>query len=162
MRPNGWSKICCAIDFSDGARAALDQAIALARHNDAELVLLHIFQPPVTTLMAEPMFSSPNVMVELERDLAAELERWRTRAQDAGVARASSEVVIAGSIHHGITDFASQHGCDAIVIGTHGRGGLSRLLLGSVAEHVVRHAGVPVVVVRPQAAAAAAASPQGT
>jgi len=67
----------------------------------------------------------------------------RLVADDVTVTRATAE----GSPSREIVEYANQHGCDLIVMGTHGRGGIDRLLLGSVAERVVRSAHVPVVTV---------------
>src|SRR2546423_1484351 len=85
---------------------------------------------------------------EINRFLAEELADWCERARAAGVA--ADRRTAFGATHTEICDAAEAIGADLIVIGTHGRGGLSHALLGSVAEKVVRKAPCPVLTVRPQ------------
>ena len=146
-----WQKIVCAVDFSECARVALDSAITLACQNGAQLALVHVLKPPAGGAMAEPIFPPADLLTQLESDLGKELERWRQSALDAGVERVTGDVIVAYDIHHAVLDYAKKQKADAVVIGTHGRTGFKRLALGSVAEHVVRHTHVPVVVVPPRA-----------
>ncbi|MCC6996603.1 MAG: universal stress protein [Deltaproteobacteria bacterium] len=146
-----WQKIVCAVDFSDCARVALANAITLACQNGAQLALVHVLKPPVGAAMAEPIFPPADLLTQLETDLGKELERWRQSALDAGVERVTGDVIVAYDIHHALLDYAKKNNADAVVIGTHGRTGFKRLVLGSVAEHVVRHTHIPVVVVPPRA-----------
>ena len=146
-----WQKIVCAVDFSDCARVALANAITLACQNGAQLALVHVLKPPVGAAMAEPIFPPADLLTQLETDLGKELERWRQSALDAGVERVTGDVIVAYDIHHALLDYARKNKADAVVIGTHGRTGFKRLVLGSVAEHVVRHTHIPVVVVPPRA-----------
>jgi nucleotide-binding universal stress UspA family protein len=152
-------RILVPYDFSEHASRALVLAGELAREHRGRLVVLHVIAPyhPVTGLPEEGMAMIP------ERDLVAG-ERRRLEALVARVlddrprVRADCRVVI-GDPFHRITD-AARH-VDTIVMATAGRTGLAHLLIGSVAEKVVRHAPVPVLTVRPDGARAKGRSGRG-
>ena len=137
-----WSKICCPVDFSETSRAALDEAVDLAAHFGAELALLHVFE------VAPTMVSPPEVFERTVRELERKLELWRAEAERRGASRVRSTVAN-GVPAAEIVRFAREGGHDLVVMGTHGRRGLRHLVLGSVAERVVREAHCPVLVVRP-------------
>ena len=157
--------VLVATDLSPIADAALERAIAFAARDSAKLTVAYV----------EPDYAATPAMSEME---SAAILEWATaagdgksaveeevaerarRGRDLGIE--ATAILRQGHPDDTIPEIATEIGADLVVIGTHGRTGIKRFLLGSVAEHVVRHAGVPVVVVRPQAAAAAAASPQGT
>lgn len=145
-----WRKICCAVDFSDPSRFAMEEAADLAKRCCAELTLVHVYEPPPPVSMdalaaGESTLFWEALAVDLERSLAA----WRAEAaRRAGVPVAS--VLLVGRAAPEILAWAREHGTDLLVVGTHGRLGLKRLVLGSVAEHVVRQAPCPVFVIRPK------------
>jgi nucleotide-binding universal stress UspA family protein len=133
-------------DFSDCSGAAVRYGLELARKFDATLHLLHVVQDPMTMPWAAEGFAVP--MLEA-------LEQWQKEAEerlkamvppaDRGRVRVASTVA---SAYPEILRFAAEHDIDLIVMGTHGRGGVSHLLLGSIAEKVVRRAPCPVLTVR--------------
>lgn len=134
--------VLVATDFDEGATMALDAAIAVARAFGAKLTLLHVVAPAPYALYAEGL-SWP----------IEELDTQAQRVMDValGKARAAYEQVH-GAIRHGvawesIVEAARVEQADLIVLGTHGRRGLQRALLGSVAEKVVRSSPVPVLTV---------------
>ncbi|ABS27289.1 universal stress protein [Anaeromyxobacter sp. Fw109-5] len=141
-----WTRILCAVDFSEGARQALADAADLARRHGAELTLLHVWEAPhAVATMAVVAWPVPTG-AEAE-ELAAELERWKQEAERL----AGTRVRIAfghGAPGAAIVRMAEAGRFDVVVVGTR-RHGLARALLGSVAEHVVRHAPCPVLVARP-------------
>ena len=132
-------KILVPVDFSEGSKKALAYAVCFARQFDAELALLHVVQP--YPLMPE----MPQVDIETVEDARKELKLLRLTLGDA--AKATS-LVRTGTPHNEIARVAQELGADLIIIGTHGHTGLTRVLLGSTAERVVRHAACPVLVVR--------------
>jgi universal stress protein A len=141
-----WKRICCAVDLSEVTEIVVQQAAALAGWIGAELVLLHVVTPPPPS--AVDMLPSDEDGRELEGSARSELEFWREEA------RRSLRRPVAAFESHGppakeILRFAEEHGVEAIVLGTHGRRGFERLVLGSVAEQVMRQARCPVVVVHP-------------
>lgn len=144
-----WKKICCAVDFSECSHAALDEAATLAGREGAALVLLHVYPPPRPPGPEAPLAWSPS---DLEAETLGELEgpmaRLRADAEAiAGAGRVETRL-LAGKPADEIARFARDGGCDLVVIGTHGRTGVRRLVLGSVAEQVVRAAPVSVLVSR--------------
>jgi nucleotide-binding universal stress UspA family protein len=134
-------KILCPVDFSDGSERALEMAARLAVEHGAELVVTHAwFLPPMTVeyALAPAMFDS------VERDAAHGLDEAVQRARGYG-ARNATPLLLEGLPWQRIAE--ASEGCDLVVMGTHGRTGLSRVLIGSVAEKVVRHAHASVLVV---------------
>jgi universal stress protein A len=140
MRP----KIVVPFDFSDTAEAAVAWAVDLQKTAGAEPIrIVHAINArPVGTAEVSLDMLLPN-----ENELAS-MERKMVALAEAGGGRATAEVRIrlsnTGDI---IVDAAREAGAELIVMGTHGRTGVRRLVLGSVAEHVLRHAGCPVVAV---------------
>ncbi len=143
MRP--WRKICCPIDFSDSSRTALQQAAYLASIFDGAVTVVHVYDPPLEAGEAASPFVDvfDKVRVELEQ----KLHDWSSEVKQSAHGAINS-VVLLGSPPVEILRFAREGGFDAIVMGTHGRAGLKHLVLGSVAEQVVRQAHCPVVVMR--------------
>ena len=136
-------------DFSKASAAAFTSAVELAKTNGAELVLLHVLAPPLT-LMAGEGYVSPKVYEDLEQSARAyaskELARRVAKAKKAGVH--AKAALRDGVAHEQIVRAARSPRADMIVIGTHGRTGLAKLFLGSVAGRVVSTAKCPVMTVR--------------
>jgi nucleotide-binding universal stress UspA family protein len=131
-------------DGSEASMAAADHAIGLAAENRAALRFLYVVD--VSSLAADDF---GGVLLEnLERYGRTALEDLTERAEAAGVDAVTA--VETGVPHREILADAEESGADLIVMGTHGRTGLDRFLLGSVSERVVRTAGVPVLVVPPE------------
>jgi nucleotide-binding universal stress UspA family protein len=142
-------RILMPTDFSDCANAALTHAVALARQFGAELHLLHVTvlhqDDPNRPGQAFPGFDE--LQRRLEEAASSRLKRLVEEHANRGltVFEAQSRGIAAAPAIH---DYASDEGIDLIVLGTHGRRGLRRFLLGSVAEEVVRSAPCPVLTVR--------------
>ena len=136
-------------DFSKASSAAFTKAVELAKANQADLVLLHVLAPPLP-LMAGDGYVSPQVYEDLDKSARAyastELASLVARAKKAGV-RAKA-VLRDGIAHEQIVRASRSPLADMIVIGTHGRTGLAKLFLGSVAGRVVSTAKCPVMTVR--------------
>ena len=133
-------------DFSDCSEEALRYGLELARRFDAQLHLLHVVQDPVAQPWAAEGFSVPLFEV---------VEQWQKQAEErlkASVPAADRGRVTIASVvatpYAEILDYAASHAVDLIVMGTHGRGGVTHMLLGSIAERVVRRAPCPVLTVR--------------
>jgi universal stress protein A len=150
-----WRRICCAVDFSDPSRFAMEEAADLARRFQAQLTIVHVAEPPPIVpidviVPAERSFET--VSVDVARSVAA----WRSEAA-ARAATAVRSAIRIGAPAEEILRFAREEAMDLVVLGTHGRTGLKHLVLGSVAERVVRQAPCPVLVVRTKEASEAAA-----
>jgi nucleotide-binding universal stress UspA family protein len=134
--------VVLATDGSAGADVAADHAIALAAGETATLHVLH-----AVDVSAVPLDDhSAALLTALEETGREAVETVARRARDAGVTDVV-EAVERGPAHRRIVDYAGDHDADLVVVGTRGRTGLSRMLLGSVAERVVRTADRPVLVV---------------
>ena len=143
-----FGRIVHATDFSRASRPALATAIALARQNRTPLVIAHALAPLVVPFGEG--FVSPGTYDAIDRGARdharKQLAALVRRAKKAG-ARATA-LLLDGAPHEQVPRAARRSRADLIVIGTHGRTGLSKVLLGSVAERVIRFASCPVLTVR--------------
>jgi nucleotide-binding universal stress UspA family protein len=144
-------RILVGIDFSAASQRALDVAIELAKRSGASLLLLHVYQVPGFAFPETVVPAPPDLLDRMVDDNRRALEAWADRARAAGVDAAADQV--AGAAATEIVERA-RRGFDLVVVGTHGRTGLRHVLLGSVAERVVRHCDVPVLSVRTRGGAA--------
>ena len=141
------NRILVPVDGSDPAAGAAEYVAE--NFPSATVVLLHVINPAETGYSAE--VSMPTVSEEWyeerRNDAGDLLDDLETSAHEAGVDDIE-RVIEVGRPIQAIVDYAEEHDIDQIVMGSHGRSGMSRILLGSVAETVVRRATVPVTVVR--------------
>lgn len=143
-------RILVATDFSLDSDAAVSYALALAKTVHASVDLLHVVDNPLAAgVWSSEIYSAEiaGLQVNLVRDAEQNLKRAIQSIDRPGVK-------ITGEVRTGrpaatIVEFARERGVDLIVVGSHGRTGVSRLMMGSVAEHVVRTAPCAVLVVRP-------------
>lgn len=141
-------RILVPVDFTPESQVPVAYAVALAQRVDATIVLVHVavFDPGWTEVL--PPDASPATLEEArERRLGTAAERLRQHGAALGGVPHES-LVVEGDAVEAIVSLAREQACDLIVVGSHGRRGLKRALLGSVAERVVRHAPVPVLVAR--------------
>jgi len=147
MADTVFRRVLVPIDFSPQSEAAWGLARRLARAVGAEVVLLHAF-------VESPLYSESAFAAERVREVYAsgrkwvedQLARWQANAQQEGLT--VKTLLRAGVAHEEIVAAARDEGADLIVIGTHGYGGVDRLLLGSVTDRVLRLAPCPVLGVR--------------
>ena len=134
-------RVLCALDLGPGSGPCLELARKIAG-NETGVLLFHAIPMPIEAL-GQPVFVEPPAGAE--HDAREALARLAAEAslQDYEIA------VGTGDPAHEIVHAARQYGCDLIVVATHGRGGLGRLMLGSVAERVIRESTVPVLTIRP-------------
>ena len=131
-------------DGSEPARAALEHAITA--FPDATVTLLHVIDPALTMYRGEMSYDYQR-LIKLETERAETfLDAAQEFADEHGVS-VTTEILL-GTPARSIVTFATENDVDQIVLGSHGRSGVSRVLLGSVAEKVVRRSPVPVTVVR--------------
>lgn len=141
--------ILVPIDFSQGAEAALDYAVELAGKLDARVHVLNVIGIPALGVPELGVALTSTVIEQLITDNQAGLEKLAAPRRASG--RIGEVLLKTGDARDVINHTCKELGADLIVMGTHGRRGLSRALLGSVAESVVRTAPVPVLTVRSQA-----------
>jgi nucleotide-binding universal stress UspA family protein len=134
-------------DFSVPSEEAWALARRLARAVGAEVVLAHVLvPPPIYGEQPEVVGAEFKVFDDARAWVEKELERWATDARASGLAVRTA--LRTGTAHEEIVDLATAERADLVVLGTHGRTGLTRALMGSVAERVIRLAPCPVLSVR--------------
>jgi nucleotide-binding universal stress UspA family protein len=134
-------KIVLPTDFSHAGDAALGYATVLARESGARLLIVHVSEPPLAYGAGEFYYGLPEPDEEAQRRMLTEV-----RPTDGKVVH--EHRLLRGEPATAIADFAQREEADLIVMGTHGRTGLRRLVMGSVAEAVVRKAHCPVLTLR--------------
>ena len=138
-------RILVPVDFSAGSELALREALAIARPIRAQLTLLSVVSPPTFGDGAGGL-DYARFVAEMGEDAGRELTKLAARVVRKAVP--VKTLVRIGSPGREIADVAEERDAGLIVISTHGRTGLRHVFLGSVAEHVVRHAACPVLVIR--------------
>jgi universal stress protein A len=137
--------ILVPVDFSKGSDRAVAQAEMLASALGADLELFHAYQLPVLALPDSSVTVSPTYVADLTERAQRELDRYRIDVESRGVA--AHVKLLEGNPADSIIERAEALHALMIVLGTHGRSGFRRFLLGSTAERVVRTATVPVLTV---------------
>ena len=144
------SSILLPTDFSECANYALSYATSLARKFGARLICVHVVEPVVPTVgytgITEPLPIS-DISEQLEDSATRELPKIAECEECSGLD--VEEVIAHGDASAEIVRVAKERQVDLIVLSSHGRTGLGRILFGSTAEAVVRHASCPVLVVKP-------------
>lgn len=139
-------KILLALDFSNHSEAALQAVLSRSRPQDNEVRVLHVLQPIGFSAAPQMAAGYTPEMEEEGSEAKVLVERIAGQLRDAGF-RAEA-VLTKGDTREVIVNAAAEWPADLIVIGSHGKGGLRRLLLGSVAEFVARHAPCSVLIAR--------------
>jgi universal stress protein A len=146
-----WKTMLVPTDFSTGSRAALGLAADLAKVHGAKLLILHVAEL-LPGLTADTMVHGEGggATVRLEDFHRAQTLAWMEQDRDLAHAREVPVelVFVLGSVVPAVLAEADRRGADVIVMGTHGRTGLAHLVMGSVAERVLRQSRVPVLTVR--------------
>jgi nucleotide-binding universal stress UspA family protein len=142
-------KILVATDFSEPSEAALAYGRELARTFNASLTVLHIVENVAARGYGADgfVFVDPNWQREIEAAARKQLEALVSE-EDRQILGAETTIRASNATALAIVDFAKETNADLIVMGTHGRGAVAQLLMGSVAERVVRMAPCPVLTVR--------------
>ena len=143
------SKILCPTDFSEHSEYALKYALEIAILTKAELQLLHVVEPieyPQPTQLFEPMIDEVKFTMQMQ-------EVFQERLDDLVSSLKNDYPEVSGKLVTGnafleIIKAARDGGIELIIMGTHGRSGLAHVLIGSVAEKVVREASCPVLTVK--------------
>jgi nucleotide-binding universal stress UspA family protein len=146
-----YSRLLVGLDFSDTSLAALDHGAALARATGADLEVLHVHEAPIVPPMAPAHpGGAPSVTIEAYAAgdvLHASQDELGRTLQARELEDLAVPMVRVGDPALTIAETALEEQRDLVIVGTHGRSGLSRVVLGSVAEKVVRHSPCPVLVI---------------
>jgi len=147
-----YRRILVPVDFSEHGQRAMDHAVALARAVGAEVVLFHAFERPTPPKVPATDAKLRAYLAEAVAEARARLEHLAA-AQEGVTVRA---LTVEGRPADEILAALRDEDCDLVCMGSHGRGALREVLMGSVTERVLHHAPCPVLVVRPPARGAAA------
>jgi universal stress protein A len=139
-------RILVPLDFSTSSRRALDYAAGVARQFDASLHLVHVCEVP--TMMTGSMDAYAIAYTDWSQRLGEEAERELVKIVASVKARKVTTEVLFGNAARAIVEAAETNAADLIVMGTHGHGAVMHLMMGNVAERVVRTAPCPVMTVR--------------
>ena len=149
MKP--FKKILAAIDFSENSECACDYALTLATQFNAELTIIHVINEPVDLRgFYVPHISFEQLEKEIEESAVKMMETFCS--SKLGTFSNYKTSIVTGIPYDEIIAAAARIDASLIVLGTHGRTGLDRILFGSTAERVVRSASCPVLTVRLPAA----------
>ncbi|MFC7200668.1 universal stress protein [Halospeciosus flavus] len=141
-----FDEILIPTDGSEGVQPAVEMALNLAEKHDATLHVLFIVDQPVSVSGAGEGFSGLDSLLEaLEEEGHEVTGEIAKQAEERDIE--TTAAVRRGNPHDDILNYAEEQGLDLIVIGTHGRTGVKRALLGSVTEDIVRHSEIPVLTV---------------
>lgn len=136
-----YDNILIPTDGSEVAETAAQKAVSLAERFDAELHAIYVVEPERLSYIVD------DARGELTRRGTEAVERIEAQADEAGISTTTAIIDEDKEVHRAILDYASDQEIDLIVMGTHGRGGIGRMVLGSVAEQTLRESPVPVMTV---------------
>ena len=143
------SKILVCVDGSKESIAAVHYSITLAKQYDAQLIALSVMDFPV---ISDGSFWTTETIKEWREETRSEALKWLSSiledAKKYGIKLNTKLLESSGPVEHDIVDYAEKENVDLIIIGTKGRSGFKKLLIGSVALGVVTYAHCPVIVVR--------------
>lgn len=135
-------------DFSPASSAAFDKAVELAKREGAELVIAHVYEPPADlghSGLADDLIAA-DLEDKIRRDVERQLDQVVQKARAAGVPNVRG-VVLAGHASERLSDLAVRTGAEMLILGTHGRTGLRKILTGSVASKAIVTSPCPVLTV---------------
>ncbi|MEO8394328.1 MAG: universal stress protein, partial [Chloroflexota bacterium] len=146
-----YKKILVPLDGSGWAQRALPHAVDIARSNpDAELILLHIYVPTSRDYTDQlALAGQTGQETYAQEHMKQYLIGLRTELRDEDVQVRVQVVQAAGDVATWICNYSNGEGVDLVVMSTHGRTGLARLILGSTAHNVMERIGIPVLLIRP-------------
>jgi len=136
-----FKNILLATDFSDASEKAFNYTTAIARLHGSKIYFVHVIPPEFTSFIPEPPRDWVRHEAEREMEILANRSELKSIAHEMVLRTGSVWSVLSAEIH--------EQNIELLVLGTHGRGGLKKLVLGSVAEEVLRRAGCPVITVGP-------------
>lgn len=140
--------ILLPIDGSPTSMVAIDKAVALAKAGSSAVTVIYVIDPyPFTGVGADFSYGQDQYLSAAKAEASAALAAAAERLQQAGLPQ-DTRVVESHSVWRGILDAADEVGADLVVMGSHGRRGLEKLVLGSVTQSVLSHTKINTLVVR--------------
>jgi nucleotide-binding universal stress UspA family protein len=149
----GIKKILVTIDRSESSKKATEYAISLAKKYDAQLIILYVLYSELGFVYSNLLgVTTPKAIQDVLETQKNEVQKWfdevKNKLKTSNISVTDKIIISASSIVGEIVAFADKEKIDLIILGTRGRTGFKKLLLGSVAEGVVTHSSCPVMVVR--------------
>ncbi len=149
----GIKKILVTIDGSESSKKATEYAISLAKKYDAQLIILYVLYSELGFAYSNLLgVTTPKAIQDVLETQKNEVQKWfdevKNKLKTSNISVTDKIIISASSIVGEIMAFADKEKIDLIILGTRGRTGFKKLLLGSVAEGVVTHSSCPVMVVR--------------
>ena len=141
-----YKRLLVAIDLAAGSDEVMKTAMELGRALQAELHVIHVHKIHAGNLLEGGMADAGVLAAQEIADLELQLERFAAQFAESGITITTD--IYSGEPYLEIIQAVDKSGADMIVMGTHGRTGVAHLVLGSVAENVLRHARVPVISIR--------------
>src|SRR5215831_17990677 len=148
MNPEKFSKILVAIDGSKNSMAAAEYAVSIAQRNKAELIALHVLHVPNTELYLTSGKKYEEFVDKNQKELDKSFEIISKKAKENQVKFKTEIIKVLPNVAAGIVTYADKKQIDLIIIGTRGRSGFKKLVLGSVASEVVTYSSCPVLVIK--------------
>ena len=144
-----FNNILIPVDGSSTALCAVSKAAGLAKTYGSTVTVLYVIDPyPFTGVGADFAYGQAQYVTAATTEANAALDSAKRALNEAGVEKVNTVVGEGHAVHEGITRAAAEVGADLIVMGSHGRRGLEKLVLGSVTQRVLGVTGIPVLVVR--------------
>jgi len=145
-----FGKILVPVDFSEYTDDILRCAAEIARKFGSSVHLLHVI-PNMDYFTPYESFMAAENMVEVQKSIEGEVEKDLQEVADKLTDVPLTKIVRTGVAWAEVTDYVRTEGIELVVMGTHGRGGIEHILIGSVAEKVIRKSPCPVLTIRPTA-----------
>jgi len=145
---NMFKKILCPVDFSEYTENIVNYAVEIAKKFNSELHLLHII-PNLNYFTPYESFMTPENIIALERNIEKEIEKDFDKISKK-IDIPFKKVIKSGVTFVEIINYIKEESISLVVMGTHGRSGIEHILIGSVAEKVVRKSPCPVLTIRPE------------
>jgi nucleotide-binding universal stress UspA family protein len=141
-------QILVPTDFSENAQHAVSYGVEMAKQCSAKLHLLHTPVIPTYLLMDLSYSPGPEAVTRILNDSQDALDGQAKEIAAAGVEHFTA--IREGTVHEVIRDYAKEHDVDLVVVGTHGRTGVSKLMYGSVTERVIKTVHTPIIIIPPE------------
>jgi nucleotide-binding universal stress UspA family protein len=144
-----YQKIVVPIDGSGWSERAIPHASDIARNNDAEIILLHVFRTPASEYTDQIALGGGAEQVQQMREqFKQKMVSLRNQLRAQGV-KARAHFIEGAGVAPIICDYINDEDVDLVVMSSHGRSGLSRFIFGSVAHKIMQEVSIPVMIVRP-------------
>ena len=144
-----YKKIVVPTDCSGWSNRAVPHAVEIARANDAEIILLFVFNPPASDYIDQIALAGQEEQIQrLREQYKQQLAGLRNELRNEHI-QARVQWMEGAGVAHLICDYINAEGVDLVVMSTHGHTGLARFLFGSVAHKIVEGTNTPVLLVRP-------------